>query len=44
MPVDSIETTMVDMEARASTTTKVLQEILAQSDSHYYVQHWGINE
>jgi len=44
LPVDSIETTLADLEARSSTTTTVLQEILTQGDERYYVRHWGINE
>ena len=43
-PVDWIETTWGDIEARASTNTKVLLEMLAQGDDRYYVHHWGINE
>lgn len=43
-PADSIETTFLALEARASTTTTVLQEILTHGDERYYVHHWGINE
>ncbi len=42
--VDSMETTLVELETRASTTTTVLQEILAHGDERRYVNHWGINE
>jgi hypothetical protein len=44
VPADPLEPTPVDIEARASTTTTVLHEILAQRDDNYYVYHWGINE
>ncbi len=44
VPVDSLETTLDQLEARASVTTTVLQEILARSGDNYYVHHWGINE
>jgi hypothetical protein len=44
LPVDSIEAALADIEARSSTTTTVLQEILTHGDEHYYVHHWGINE
>ncbi len=44
LPVDSMETTLLELEARASKTTAVLQEILAREEDRYYVHHWGINE
>ncbi len=44
LPVDWMETSQVELEARASTTTMVLQEILARGEDRYYVHHWGINE
>jgi hypothetical protein len=44
LPVDSIEPTLVETDTRASATTTVLHEILAQRDDNYYVHHWGINE
>jgi len=44
VPVDPIESTLKEIDARASTTTTVLHEILAQSDDRRYAYHWGINE
>ncbi len=44
VPVDSIESALVEIDTRASTTTTVLQEILAQSEDRRYTYHWGINE
>ena len=44
LPVDSIEPILLDLDTRASTTTTVLQEILAQGDDRYDAHHWGINE
>ncbi len=44
LPVDPIEPILRDLETRASTTTSVLQEILARGDDRYYTHHWGINE
>jgi hypothetical protein len=43
-PVDSIGRIPLDLDTRASTTTTVLQEILARGDDRYYAHHWGINE
>lgn len=44
LPVDSLQPILLDLDARASTTTTVLQEILAEGDDRYYIRHWGINE
>lgn len=44
LPAESVEPTLRDLDARASTTTTLLQAILADGDDRLYVRHWGINE
>ncbi len=44
LPVNPMEEALVELETRASVTTAVLQEILAQGDQPHYTRHWGINE
>lgn len=41
---ESSELITAELSQRASTTTIVLQEILAQGDDRHYTRHWGINE
>jgi hypothetical protein len=43
-PAESLELIAAEITNRASTTTHVLEEILAQDEDRRYTQHWGINE
>jgi len=43
-PVESFELITAEISNRASTTTTLLQEMLARGDDRRYAQHWGINE
>ena len=42
--VDSLTLSPEGITNRASTTTKVLTEILEHQEGTYYSSHWGINE
>jgi hypothetical protein len=42
--VDSIIFSPEGITNRASTTTKVLTEIVERQEKTYYSRHWGINE
>jgi len=44
LQVDSIHLSQEGITNRASTTTKVLTEILKREETTYYSRHWGINE
>jgi hypothetical protein len=43
-PAESLESNAAELTNRATATSTLLAEMMAQLDDRHYPNHWGINE